>query len=105
MGASINLPVMLNQTPHVQKLQHAEQSHPEHQQVLVAQEAVEKSKREQTSVPKTEKSQGGLSVKRDKEHKGDQSFGHSRDKKDQDSPPKDPQDPSTPSGRIINLTV
>jgi hypothetical protein len=46
-----------------------------------------------------------LSVKRDKEHKGDQSFGHSRDKKDQDSPPKDPQDPSTPSGRIINLTV
>ncbi|GAU09052.1 hypothetical protein [Desulfoplanes formicivorans] len=104
MGASINLPVMLNQTPHVQKMQHAAQSHPEHQQVLVAQEAVEKSKREQTSVPKTEKSQGGLSVKKDKDRKDEQSFSGSqdRDKKDKDQE----QDlPATGSGRIINLTV
>ena len=104
MGASINLPVMLNQAPHVQKIQHAEQSHPEHQQVLVAQAAEEKSKREQTSVPKAEKSQGGLNVKKDKDQKGEQFFSHSRHR-DKDAPQDEPEEVTSQSGRIINLTV
>ncbi len=103
MGASINLPVMLNQAPHVQKLQHAEQSHPEQQQVLVGQEAVEKSKREQTMVTKTTTSEGGLNVRRDKDNKNDQSFSHSKHNKHK----KEQEEASceTGSGRIINLTI
>lgn len=103
MGASINLPVMLNQAPHVQKIQHAEQSHPEQQQVLVGQEAVEKSKREKTMVPKAEKGDGGLSVKKDKDNKNGQSFSDSRERENPNN--EEETEKATGSGRIINLTV
>jgi hypothetical protein len=104
MGASINLPVMLNQAPHVQKIQHAEQSHPETQQVFVGQEAVEKSKREQNKVPKADQSEGGLNVKKEKDGSGNQSFtGHGDHKRQHDE--EDENEYAAGSGRIINLTV
>ncbi len=103
MGASINLPVMLNQAPHVQKVQHAEQSSPEYQQVVVGQEAVEKSKREKTKVAKIDKGKGGLSVKKDKENKNGQSFSQARDREKQPSEEETEYVPE--SGRILDLTV
>jgi hypothetical protein len=104
MGASINLPVMLNQAPHVQKLQHAEQSHPATQQVFAGQEAVEKGKREQNQVPKTAESEGGLSVKKEKDGNNKQSFSEHGDREKQNSKEDDTEHASG-SGRIINLTV
>jgi hypothetical protein len=104
MGASINLPVMLNQAPHVQKVQHAEQSHPSTQQAFAGQEAVEKTKREQDQVPKTAESEGGLNVKKEKDGDTKQSFSeqgdHKRQKEDDDE-----NEYASGSGRIINLTV
>jgi len=104
MGASINLPVMLNQAPHVQKVQHAEQSHPGTQQVFAGQEAVEKSKREQDQVPQTAESEGGLSVKKEKDGNNKQSFSEHEDHKRQKNE-QDDNEQTSGSGRIINLTV
>ncbi|WP_462325336.1 hypothetical protein [Desulfoplanes sp.] len=103
MGAFVNLPVMLNQAPHVQKVQHGEQSHPEQQQVLTGQETVEKQKREQSSVPKATKGEGGLSVKKDNKENTGQSF--SQEQKKEPEAQEEEQTSPTGSGRIINLTV
>ena len=109
MGASINLPVMLNQAPHVQKVQHAEQSHPEQQQVLVGQEAVEKQKLERHKVQLSEKSEGGLTVRRDGKDTRQEMSSQNRDKEKKEAEETEEATPRLPeetnSGRLINMHV
>lgn len=109
MGASINLPVMLNQAPHVQKVQHAEQSHPEQQQVLVGQEAVEKQKVERHKVQLSEKSEGGLTVRKDGKNAQQEMSSQDKEKENNEAEESDEATPRLPeeknSGRLINIHV
>jgi hypothetical protein len=78
MANPFDLSVLISQMPRVQKLQGDLQSFPGSMQNQMAREVIEKQKREQQEVPKTEKGEGAFQVQPDQERR------QSRDRKEKD---------------------
>jgi hypothetical protein len=100
----IQLPVLLTQLPQVQKVQHAQQSHPEAYQAQAAREVVEEQKRSQNQVPKAEESDKSLKVGPESNRDQGGSGGRKRREGKGAATEQESADES-PSGRIIDLKV
>jgi hypothetical protein len=100
----LQLPILLTQLPQLQKVQHAQQSHPEAFQAQAAREVVEEQKRSQNQVPKAEESDKSLRVGPDSNRDTGGSGGRKhRKEKEAGKQQENANEPS--SGRIIDIKV
>lgn len=101
----IELPLLIAQLPHVQKLANAEQVNPEVQRSLFA-PLIAKHVREDdnTKVGKVDKKDEAQAVDRDGSHGGGGQSGRKRSGKDHDEE-TNASDPSPWSGNIVDMKV
>ncbi len=99
-----DLSVLISQMPRVQKLQGDLQSFPGSMQNQLAREVIEKQKREQHQVPKTEKGEGAFQVQPDQDRRqGRESEDRDREQSGPDS--ESDRDFRSDQGRLIDLEV
>ena len=109
MTVNLNLPVLISATPAVGSLAAAEQSHPEVQQSVHGQEALEKFKKDKEQVQKGNNPEGAIAVRED-EHGGGKGghggAGH-RKHEQEDAPPMETEAHSESpwAGHILNKKI
>ena len=103
MVAPLDISVLVSQLPHLQKMQNAEQFHPEAMQTQLSRKALEKQIRERGLVPRAERGEASQKVSRDGNTR--QGFAGGRQGGQKDSEEEAHDQPETEPGHIIDLSV
>ena len=110
MTVNLNLPVLISATPAVGSLAAAEQSHPEVQQSVHAQEALDKLKKDKEQVKRGDNAEGSIAVREDEEGGGKGGHGgagHRKHKQEEHAPPMETEAHSESpwAGHILNKKI
>ena len=110
MTVNLSLPVLISGSPAVGSLAAAEQSHPEIQQSVHAQEALDKLKKDKEQVRRGDNAEGSIAVKDDEEGGGKGGHGgtgHRKHKQEEDGPPVETEAHSESpwAGQILNKKI
>ncbi len=109
MSVHLNLPVLISSSPAVGSLAAAEQSLPEVQQSVHAQEALDRLKKDKEQVRRGDNAEGSIAVREDEEGGGKGGHGGTghRKQKREDSPPMETEAHSESpwAGHILNKKI
>jgi hypothetical protein len=106
MSIDINVPVLINQLPHLQFVAQAEQSRPEVQSRVLQELANEMRKREQSQVQNAEASETTAKVKDDSGGGGGQQAASHRRRKAPEQPEPEPEpQKGVWQGHIVNVKI
>ncbi len=103
MVSPLDISVLVSQLPHLQKLQNAEQFHPEAMQTQLSRKALEKQIRERGLVPRAERGEAAQKVTRDGGSK--HGFAGGRQQEEEGSEEEAHDKSETEPGHIIDLSV